>query len=61
METFAIALPIAPEYVRPVPLHLDILDVGQGDGMVVWLPNGKVIMDLSSSKNKGIVTKDSFK
>jgi beta-lactamase superfamily II metal-dependent hydrolase len=45
-----------------MPLHLDILDVGQGDGMVVWLPNGKVMMvDLGSTKNKGIVTTDSFK
>jgi beta-lactamase superfamily II metal-dependent hydrolase len=45
-----------------VPLHLDILDVGQGDGMVLWMPNGKVIMvDLGSTKNKGIVTDDSFK
>jgi hypothetical protein len=45
-----------------MPLHLDILDVGQGDGMVVWLPGGKVMMvDLGSTKNKGVVTEDSFK
>jgi hypothetical protein len=44
-----------------MPLYLDILDVGQGDGMVVWLPNNKVMMvDLGSTKNKGIVSKDSF-
>src|SRR5438270_5398961 len=30
--------------------------------MVLWLPKGHVIMvDLGSTKNKGIVTKDSFK
>src|SRR4051794_11350869 len=30
--------------------------------MVLWLPKGDVIMvDLGSTKNKGIVTKDSFK
>src|ERR1019366_4295577 len=46
---------------RPMPLHLDILDVGQGDGMVVWLPNGKVMMvDLGSTRWKGLVTEDSF-
>jgi hypothetical protein len=40
-----------------MPLHLDILDVGQGDGMVIWLPNGKVMMvDLGSTKNKGLIT-----
>ena len=45
-----------------MPLHLDILDVGQGDGMVVWLPTGKVMMvDLGSTKRKGLVTQDSFK
>jgi competence protein ComEC len=45
-----------------MPLYLDILDVGQGDGLVVWLPNGKVMMiDLGSTKNKGIVSDDSFK
>src|SRR3954454_8702852 len=45
-----------------MPLHLDILDVGQGDGMVVWLPNGKGMMvDFGSTKNKGLVTTDSFK
>lgn len=44
-----------------MPLHLDILDVGQGDGMVVWLPNGKVMMvDLGSTRWKGLVTEDSF-
>ena len=38
-------------------LELDILDVGQGDGLVVWLPGGKVMMvDLGSTKNKDIVT-----
>jgi beta-lactamase superfamily II metal-dependent hydrolase len=45
-----------------MPLHLDILDVGQGDGMVVWLPNGKVMMvDYGSTKNKGLVSDHSFK
>jgi beta-lactamase superfamily II metal-dependent hydrolase len=45
-----------------MPLHLDILDVGQGDGMFVWLPNGKVMLvDYGSTKNKELVTKDSFK
>ncbi|WP_331768097.1 MBL fold metallo-hydrolase [Embleya sp. NBC_00896] len=45
-----------------MPLHLDIMDVGQGDGMVVWLPNGKVMMvDLGSTKNKDLVTADIFK
>ncbi len=42
-------------------LNIDILDVGQGDGIVVWFPNGKTMMvDLGSTKNKGIVTTDSF-
>jgi beta-lactamase superfamily II metal-dependent hydrolase len=45
-----------------MPLNLDILDVGQGDGMVVWLPTGKVMMiDYGSTKNKGLASKDSFK
>jgi beta-lactamase superfamily II metal-dependent hydrolase len=45
-----------------VPLHLDILDVGQGDGMLLWLPNGKLMMiDLGSTKNKGIITESVFK
>jgi beta-lactamase superfamily II metal-dependent hydrolase len=45
-----------------MPLNLDILDVGQGDGMVLWLPNGKVMMiDYGSTKNKDLVSKDSFK
>ena len=45
-----------------MPLHLDILDVGQGDGMLLWLPNGKMMMiDLGSTKNKGVVTEDAFK
>lgn len=45
-----------------MPLCLDILDVGQGDGMVVWLPNGKVMMvDYGSTKNKDLVTHDSYK
>ncbi len=45
-----------------MPMHLDILDVGQGDGMVLWTPNNKVMMiDYGSTKNKGLVSKDSFK
>lgn len=43
-------------------LTLDIFDVGQGDGMLVTFPNGKTMMvDLGSTKNKGLVTTDSFK
>lgn len=42
-------------------LDIDILDVGQGDDIVVWFPNGKTMMvDLDSTKNKDIVTDDSF-
>lgn len=45
-----------------MPLHLDILDVGQGDGMLLWLPKGKLMMiDLGSTKNKGIITEAVFK
>jgi beta-lactamase superfamily II metal-dependent hydrolase len=45
-----------------MPMHLDILDVGQGDGMMLWLPNGKVMMiDYGSTRNKDLVQKDSFK
>jgi beta-lactamase superfamily II metal-dependent hydrolase len=45
-----------------MPLHLDILDVGQGDGMVLWLPNGKIMMiDFGSTKNKGMATDATFK
>ena len=29
--------------------------------MVIWLPNGKIMMaDLGSTKNKGLVTADSY-
>jgi competence protein ComEC len=53
---------VLPERKSLMPLHLDILDVGQGDGMVLWLPNGKVMMiDYGSTKNKGLVSQDSFK
>lgn len=49
--------------VANVPeLRLDILDVGQGDGLFVWLPNGKTMMvDYGSTKNKEITKQSSFK
>ena len=49
-----------PGHGQLMPLHLDILDVGQSDGMVIWRPDDKIMMvDLGSTKNKELVTADS--
>jgi beta-lactamase superfamily II metal-dependent hydrolase len=43
-------------------LTVDILDVGQGDGMFINFPNGKtMLVDLGSTRNKDLVNHDAFK